>query len=133
MDNQVNLKFLFDHFEINSIIYTATDYGITSSYSEVLNSKLIFPTKLVEFLFDCVEDTVVNIIPNEIKYLSNYDAFKRYLEEEFEMPDKLIATLVRFLEQNNGVISKRAREKEFSMLELKEIKVIEDEFKSIFM
>jgi hypothetical protein len=49
------------------------------------------------------------------------------------MPDKLIATLVRFLEQNNGVISKRAREKEFSMLERKEIKVIEDEFKSIFM
>jgi hypothetical protein len=55
------------------------------------------------------------------------------LDTEFEMPDKLIATLVRFLEQNNGVISKRAREKEFSMLELKEIKVIEDEFKSIFM
>jgi hypothetical protein len=95
--------------------------------------KFFDATKQAEFLFDCVEDTVVNIIPDEIKYLSNYDAFKRYLEEEFEMPDKLIATLVRFLEQNNGVISKRAREKEFSMLELKEIKVIEDEFKSIFM
>jgi hypothetical protein len=94
--------------------------------------KFFDATKQAEFLFDCVEDTVVNIIPNEIKYLSNYDDFKRYLEEEFEMPDKLIATLVRFLEQNNGVISKRAREKEFSMLELKEIKVIEDEFKSIF-
>ena len=26
-------------------------------------------TKQAEFLFDCVEDTVVNIIPNEIKYL----------------------------------------------------------------
>ena len=90
-------------------------------------------TKQAEFLFDCVEDTVVNIIPNGIKYLSNYDAFKRYLEEEFEMPDKLIATLVRFLEQNNGLISKRAREKELSMLEPKEIVVIEAEFKSIFM
>lgn len=32
-------------------------------------------TKKAEFLFDCVKDTVENIIPNEIKYLSNYDAF----------------------------------------------------------
>jgi len=90
-------------------------------------------TKQAEFLFDCVEDTVENIIPNEIKYLSNYDAFKRYLEEEFEMPDKLIAWLVRFLEQNNGLISKIAQENEFKMLESKEIEVIEAEFKSIFM
>ena len=95
--------------------------------------KFFDATRQAEFLFDCVEDTVVNIIPNEIKYLSNYDAFKRYLEEEFEMPDKQIATLVRFLEQNNGVISKRAREREFKMLDLKEITAIEAEFKSIFI
>ncbi len=90
-------------------------------------------TKQAEFLFDCVEDTVENIIPNEIKYLSNYDSFKKYLDEEFEMPDKLIALLVLFLEQNNGLISKRACEKEFSMLEPHEIELIEAEFKSIFM
>lgn len=90
-------------------------------------------TKQAEFLFDCVEDTVVNIIPNEIKYLTNYDAFKRYLEEEFEIPDKLIATLVQFLEQNDGLISKRAREKELKMLDPNEIVAIEAEFKSIFM
>lgn len=95
--------------------------------------KFFDATRQAEFLFDCVEDTVVNIIPNEIKYLSNYDAFKRYLEEEFEMPDKQIATLVRFLEQNNGVISKRAREREFKLLDLKEITAIEAEFKSIFI
>ncbi len=90
-------------------------------------------TNQAEFLFDCVADTVENIIPNEIQYLSNYDAFKRYLEEEFEMPDALIATLVRFLEQNNGIISKRAREKELNMLEPNEIVAIEAEFTSIFM
>ena len=90
-------------------------------------------TKQAEFLFGCVEDTVENIIPNEIKYLSNYDAFKRYLEEEFEMPDKLIALLVRFLEQNNGQMSKRAQENEFNMLKSHEIEVIEAEFRSIFM
>lgn len=90
-------------------------------------------TKQAEFLFDCVADTVESIIPNEIKYLSNYDTFKRFLEDEFEMPDKLIALLVRFLEQNDGRISKRAQENEFSMLDPQEIKVIEAIFNSTFV
>lgn len=90
-------------------------------------------TKQAEFLFDCVADTVENIIPNEIKYLSNYDTFKRFLEEEFEMPNKVIALLVRFLEQNDGLISKRAQENEFSMLDPQEIKVIETAFNSTFV
>lgn len=89
-------------------------------------------TKQAEFLFDCVKDTVENIIPKEIHYLSNYDLFKRGIEEKFEMPDKLIATLVRFLEQNNGVLFKSAREKEFSMLGMDEIAEIETEYKAIF-
>ena len=55
------------------------------------------------------------------------------MEEEFEMPDKLIALLVRFLEQNNGLISKKAQENEFNMLKSHEIEVIEAEFKSIFI
>lgn len=49
------------------------------------------------------------------------------------MLDKLIAMFIRFLEQNNGLILKRAQENQFSILELKEIKVIEAEFRSIFM
>jgi Fic family protein len=42
-------------------------------------------TKQTEFLFDCVADTIKNIVPQEINYLANYDAFKTYIEEEFEM------------------------------------------------
>ncbi len=89
-------------------------------------------TKQAEFLFDCVDDTIKNIIPKEIAYLSHYDEFKKYLEEEFEMPDKTISILVRFLEQNNGTLSKRAKEKEFTNLSEKEIKKIEIEYKRIF-
>ncbi len=55
------------------------------------------------------------------------------MKEEFEMPDKLIALLVRFLEQNNGLISKKEQENEFNMLKSHEIEVIEAEFKSIFI
>jgi hypothetical protein len=89
-------------------------------------------TKPTEFLFDCVADTIKNIVPREINYLANYDAFKAYMEEEFEMPDKLISVLVRFLEQNQGVLSERAKEKEFSMLTEREVKRIESIFTEIF-
>jgi Fic family protein len=90
-------------------------------------------TLQAEFLFDCIEDTIRHIVPSEINYLANYDSFKNYLEEEFEMPDNMIATLVRFLEQNHGRLSKRAREKEFSMLSQREIMEIETAYASIFM
>lgn len=89
-------------------------------------------TRQAEFLFDCVEDTIRNIVPQEIKFLANYDAFKKYLDAEFEMPDKMVATLVRFLEQNQGVLSKRASEKEFAMLNEKEIKHIESTYATLF-
>jgi hypothetical protein len=79
-----------------------------------------------------VEDTIRNIVPQEIKFLANYDSFKKYMEEEFEMPDKMISTLVRFLEQNQGALSKRAREKEFAILTDKEVKNIESTYATLF-
>ena len=103
----------------------------------VLNNTIDFyryfdATKQAEFLYDCVDDTLKRVIPEEVNYLQNYDAFKRYLDNEFEMPDKMVATLIRFLEQNNGVLSKRALKKEFSELEEEEIKEIETHYNYIF-
>lgn len=89
-------------------------------------------TPMAEFLFDCVDDTIKNIIPEEVRYLQKYDAFKKYLDNTFEMPDKLVADLVRFLEQNDGKLSKRARTKEFKMLKEAEIAEIESLFHQIF-
>lgn len=90
-------------------------------------------TKQAEFLYDCVEDTLERVIPEEVTYLQNYDDFKKYIDNHFEMPDKMVAILVRFLDQNNGVLSKRAFKKEFSALKEKEIKDIETNYKSVFL
>lgn len=90
-------------------------------------------TKQAEFLFTCVKDTVENIIPKEIQYLANFERFKHFMDEEFEMPDKLVSVLLRFLEQNQGVLAKRAREKEFHQLTDKEVKQIEAEYAEIFV
>lgn len=103
---------------------------------EVLNNTIDYyryfdATKQAEFLYDCVNDTIENIIPQEIAYLQKYDAFKKYIEEEFEMPDSTIALLVRFLEQNEGKLSKRAKEKEFLALSENEITEIESNYELI--
>jgi Fic family protein len=89
-------------------------------------------TPQAEFLYDCVADTIFNIIPQEVKYLAQYERFKHFLDDEFEMPDKTVALLVRFLEQNGGMLSKKAEDKEFSDLSDSELEVIEKRFADIF-
>ena len=56
---------------------------------------------------------------------------KAYLDHHFDMPDKLAALLIRFLEQNQGKLSQRALSKEFSMLNDKEAKTIEFHYQDI--
>jgi Fic family protein len=89
-------------------------------------------TRLAEFLFDCVLDTTQRIIPEEVTYLKKYDEFKRIIDDRFEMPDPMLANLVRFLEQNNGKLSNRARTKEFSKLKDQEVELIEKWYSGIF-
>ena len=89
-------------------------------------------TVQAEFLFECVESAINNIIPQEVSYLQRYDFMKSWLDDYFEMPDKMIAMLIRFLEQNNGSLSKRTQEKEFKDLTSNEIKKIERQYKIIF-
>lgn len=105
---------------------------------KVLNETVDFykyfdATLQAEFLYDCVNDTIQRIIPNEVAYLAKYDEFKLFIENEFEMPDKLVALLVLFLEQNNGKLSKRVRGKEFEKLTNTEAEMIEDAYREIFV
>jgi hypothetical protein len=79
-----------------------------------------------------VIDTINRIIPEEVNYIYNYDEFKRFIDDQFEMPDKLVSMLIRFLEQNGGTLSKRAREKEFMEFKDDEIGKIENAFRQIF-
>lgn len=90
-------------------------------------------TEMSEFLYSCVEYTIDEIIPEEVDYLSRYDEFKHQIGHFLDMPDKFIALLIRFLENNNGVLSKRARAKEFKDLTTIEISKIETLFKKIFV
>jgi hypothetical protein len=115
------------------------DWEETENHNiEVRNETIDFyryfdATKQAEFLYDCVNDTILNIIPNEINYLKKYDEFKQFVDDEFEMPDNTVALLVRFLEQNNGILSQRARKKEFFALNDAEVLALETKFKKLFL
>jgi len=105
---------------------------------EVLNETIDYyryfdATVQSEFLFDCVDYTVKQIIPEEVSYLQKFDAMKTWLDDNFQMPDKTVALLIRFLEQNNGTLSKRALQKEFALLKKDEIVQIEKMYKEIMM
>lgn len=114
------------------------DWEFTPDHNvKVINDTLDYyryfdATQQAEFLFDCVQDTTQRIIPEEVSYILKYDEFKRFIDNQFEMPDKLVDTLVRFLEQNNGSLSNRTKAKEFSKLKEKEVKEIEETYQSIF-
>ena len=71
-------------------------------------------TPHAEFLYACVRKTIEEDLPRETDFLSRYDRFRTAVETVADMPDRTIDLLFRFLHQNNGTLSRRAREKEFS-------------------
>lgn len=89
-------------------------------------------TPQAEFLYACVQQTVEKDLPEEADYLRRYDAFRASVEAIADMPDRTIDLLFRFLRQNAGAFSKRAREHEFAKLTPSEITKIEAAYKATF-
>lgn len=89
-------------------------------------------TKQAEFLYGCVQQTIQQTIPEEVEFLQKYDRMKAYLDDQFQMPDKTVSLLVRFLEQGNGKLSERAKSGEFKELTNEEAEAIESRYQEIF-
>jgi hypothetical protein len=73
-------------------------------------------TPHAEFLYGCVQKTIEEDLPNETDFLRRYDLFRCRIVSMIDMPDRTVDLLFRFLQQNNGRLSKRAREREFEAL-----------------
>ena len=89
-------------------------------------------TEQVEFLYECVEETIEKIIPDELNYLEKYDRMTQYINTYLSLPDTNVDLLIKFLDQNNGKLSKNKRQKEFDDFSDEEISSIEENFQSIF-
>jgi hypothetical protein len=89
-------------------------------------------TAHAEFLYRCVEQTIERDLPEEVAYLQAYDRFARGIQEIADMPAEKIELLHRFLRQENGRLSKRARENEFAVLTDPEAEQIEALYRASF-
>lgn len=123
----------YSHSLLNFIEWEETkDHNVYVMNDTIDYYRYYDTTAQVEFLYDCVADTIKNIIPLEVSYLTKYVEFKKIIDDEFEMPDRNVALLVRLLEQNEGQLSKRGKMKGFDKLSDKEIEAIENTFNNIF-
>lgn len=89
-------------------------------------------TKQAEFLYECVQETVTNTLPEEVQYLEQHDQMRTFIAEHFDMPDKNMENLIGFLRQNDGSLSKRVRTKEFKALTPDEVTMLEEKYRDIF-
>jgi hypothetical protein len=89
-------------------------------------------TKQAEFLYECVEETVLKTLPEEVQYLECHDEMRNFIQEHFDMPDKQMENLIGFLRQNGGKLSKRALDKEFEALTRDEVRLLENKFQEVF-
>ncbi len=82
-------------------------------------------TAHAEFLYRCVEQTIEQDLPQEVAYLEAYDRFSKGLQEIVDMPERKVDLLHKFLRQQNGRLSKRARTNECAALTDEEVERIE--------
>ncbi len=144
------------HFPVSSaILDKVTEYkSVLESYSsrllpcvqweatqkgnvKILNDTADFyrffdATPHAEFLCECVRQTIEQDLPNETSFLRNFDQFRAGIENMIDMPDRTLNKLFGFLRQNQGRLSKRARENEFAELTQDEVSKIEQLYKDSF-
>jgi hypothetical protein len=72
-----------------------------------------------------VAQTVEHDLPEEVAFLEAYDRFNAGTQEIVDMPSRPVELLRKFLDQNSGRLSARARRNEFAMLSNEEGDAIE--------
>ena len=117
---------------LSFVEWRATDNGNIEVLNETMDLYRYFDATIqAEFFYECVHETITKALPDEVKYLQQYDKMKAFVNHYIDMPDRTADLLIRFLHQNDGKLSNRARSKEFSALTDEEVQVFENKFEEI--
>lgn len=109
------------------IKWKATNKGNVEVLNNTIDLYRYFDaTRQAEFLYDSVDQTIRKVLPEEIRYLQNYDQLKNEINQRFDMPDYKVSLFIRFLEQNNSKFSQQAKTKEFEDLTENEFNILEE-------
>jgi hypothetical protein len=115
------------------IDWQATDGGNVNVKSDTADFYRFFDaTPHAEFLYACVKKTIEEDLPRETQFLARYDRFRDRIQAIVDMPGRTVDLLFRFLHQNGGTLSKRARTEEFSKLTEKEAAAAEAAYRDSF-
>lgn len=134
MDDYRNVLESFSKPRLDFIKWRATPDGNVNVLNETIDLYRYFDaTKQAEFLYECVEETVLKTLPEEVKYLEYHDEMRNFIQEHFDMPDKQMENLIGFLRQNGGKLSKRALDKEFEALTDDEVRLLENKYQEVFI
>ncbi len=108
------------------IEWRATEKGNVEVLNDTADYYRYFDaTAHAAFLYRCVEETIEHDLPGEVKYLEAYDRFVTGVHDVVDMPARTLELLHRFLRQNDGRLSKRARAGEFAQLSAAEVEQVE--------
>ncbi|MEA3318188.1 MAG: Fic family protein, partial [Bacteroidota bacterium] len=77
-------------------------------------------TKHAEFMYECVEETIKSIIPEELDYIRKYDLMNHFINNIVSLEDNKVDLLIKFLGQNSGKLSKKRRLSQFQELSSEE-------------
>lgn len=69
-------------------------------------------TAEAEFLYECVLRTIEDDLPREIDYLKRHDEAMRNIMNAVEMPDRMAESLIMFIRQNGGELSRKRRSRD---------------------
>jgi hypothetical protein len=94
--------------------------------------RFVDATPFAEFLYRCAEETIGQDLPQEARFLMNYDQFRTTVQNTVEMPDRMVFLLHRFLSQHGGTLSRRAKEQEFAALSEEEVTRFEQLYDQLF-
>jgi hypothetical protein len=115
------------------IQWEPTDRGNVRVMNETADFYRYFDaTPHAEFLYACVQQTIDEDLPQETNYLRRYDRFYHGVQQIVDMPDSTLDLLFRFLDQNDGRLSERVLEGEFSALLQNEVDHIETMYAQTF-
>lgn len=114
------------------IRWTATDTGNVEALDDTSDFYRFFDaTPHTEYLYEILARIVDRDLPKEVSFQQRYDAFISRIKDSLSMPEKSISLLWGFLDQNKGRLSKRARTREFAMLDDAAVAKIEQIYRSL--
>ncbi len=83
-------------------------------------------TPYVEFLFACIEETIVTDFKQELEFVAHFDQARSEIQKVVDLPDRLMELFINAVMQNHGKLSANKRSKHFQMLTDDEIGKMEE-------